>query len=173
MQQRNEQTRSQNQFGNERPNGTQQINSRAESMGQAQYPRQQVAETRGGNAEPPLLLFDFFGNNTSSGTPLDNHLAVSNEGQIVSVINRHIATKDEAGDWVSGGAFTLEKFIKDLPDSLGVDEEDAFDPRVLYDLENDRFIIFMINVNLICLASHTSHSKQVAYFNAKRFFSPM
>jgi hypothetical protein len=103
------------------------------------FPRtEEPASMRSGGAEPPLLLTEFAGNNSTGSTPMDNHLAVSNDGQIVSVINRHFAVKDPAGDWL--GAATLNNLISDL----GLDNL-QFDPRILYDPNADRFIIFMMH----------------------------
>lgn len=102
------------------------------------FPRKEnVAKTRG-LALPPVLLIDWIGNTSSGSTPLDNHLAVSDGDQIVSVINQHVAIKDPLGDWI--GAATLKNFF--LPLSL---TENKYDPRVLYDPEHDRFILFALN----------------------------
>ncbi|MBK7408796.1 MAG: T9SS type A sorting domain-containing protein [Saprospirales bacterium] len=90
-----------------------------------------------GLATPPVLLIDWIGNTSSSGTPLDNHLAVSNGNQIVSVINRHVAIKDPLGDWI--GAATLNNFFLTLGLNAG-----KYDPRVLYDPDQDRFILFAL-----------------------------
>lgn len=105
------------------------------------YPRQDQAALQNRDlAEPPLLLTQFAGNNSTTNTPMDNHLAVSNGGQIISVINSHVAVKDLAGDWID--AATLDNFTI----SLGIDIF-KFDPRVLYDPEYDRYIVFMISGN--------------------------
>ena len=102
------------------------------------FPRKEnVVHTRG-QAVPPVLLIDWIGNTSSSSTPLDNHLAVSNGNQIVSVINQHVAIKDPLGDWI--GAATLKNFFL----TLGL-SENKYDPRVLYDSEHDRFILFALN----------------------------
>lgn len=68
---------------------------------------------------------------------MDNHLAVSNDGQVVSVINTHIAIKDKEGNWL--GARTLDNFAS----GLGLSNF-KFDPRVLYDPEADRFMMFIM-----------------------------
>ena len=95
-------------------------------------------------ADPPILLLDFAGNNSTSGTPMDNHLAVSRDRQVVSVINSHLAVKspdaNPPGYWV--GAATLENFTSDL--GIG---QFKFDPRVLYDPVADRFVVFALAGN--------------------------
>lgn len=104
------------------------------------YPRKEAGLGERGLALPPVLLTEFAGNNSSSSTPLDNHLAVSNGNQIVSVINRHVAIKNPEGSWL--GAATLDNFFISLGLSIN-----KFDPRILYDPEQDRFILFAIGGN--------------------------
>ena len=104
------------------------------------FPRKgETAGTRG-LATPPVLVNDFIGNTSSGSTPMDNHLAVSNGNQIVSVINRHIAIKDPFGDWI--GAATLDNFFITM--GLNINK---FDPRILYDPEHDKFVLFAIGGN--------------------------
>jgi hypothetical protein len=108
------------------------------AKGNLLYPRQNSNSAQHRNlADPPQLLTEFAGNNSTQRTPMDNHMAISNDGQIVSVINSHIAIKDEAGDWL--GAATLASFTSPLGNG-----ENKFDPRILYDPEADRFIMFML-----------------------------
>jgi len=102
------------------------------------FPRAENVLKPRGLAESPVMLIDFIGNTSSGSTPLDNHLAVSNGNQIISVINRHIAVKDPEGEWID--AATLKNFFL----SLNLDEG-KYDPRILYDLEQDRFILFALN----------------------------
>jgi hypothetical protein len=93
-------------------------------------------------AAPPVKLTDFSGNDNSQSTPLDNHLAISNDNQIVSVINRHVAVKGPDGSWLAVG-----KPLDGLFAPLGLDGLNKFDPRILYDPEQDRFILFAIGGN--------------------------
>ena len=118
--------------------GTQDLLREQKTALAEQFPRQTAGEARSGGAEPPILLIDFGANNSTSSTPMDNHLAVSNDGQIVSVINRHFQVKDPLGD--TQGSATLNNLISDLNlDNL------QFDPRILYDPDADRFIVFMMH----------------------------
>lgn len=102
------------------------------------YPKQQKSniQTRG-QVDMPTLLNNFVGNNTNNGAPCDNHLSISNDGQIVSVVNRHFAVKNTQGNWLS--AATLENFAN----PLGISAT-KYDPKTLYDPINDRFVIFML-----------------------------
>lgn len=105
------------------------------------FPRNPGAiQQRGGNADAPELLRNFIGNNTSTSTPMDNHLAISNDGQVISVCNTHIAVKDQEGDWLF--AATLANFTSSLNISTF-----KFDPRIIYDPVADRFVLFMIAGN--------------------------
>lgn len=104
------------------------------------FPRQAPSAGARSLALPPIMLINYLGNNSTGSTPLDNHLAVSNDNQIVSVINRHVAIRDPQGGWI--GAGTLDKFFQPL--NLNINK---FDPRILYDPEQDRFVLFCIGGN--------------------------
>ena len=94
-----------------------------------------LAENR--SAQEPQLFQGFVGNNSSSGVPLDNHLSISNDGQIISVVNRHVAVKNTDGGWL--GAATLENFTSPLNIAAT-----KYDPKTLYDPVHDRFVIVML-----------------------------
>lgn len=85
----------------------------------------------------PQLFNNFVGNNTNNGAPCDNHLSISNDGQLVSVVNRHFAVKSTNGFWLS--AATLENYA----DPLNISAT-KYDPKTLYDPINDRFIVVML-----------------------------
>jgi len=91
-----------------------------------------------GTVEPPHVLAGFEGNNSTSNTPMDNNLAINNEGQMVSVINSHIAMKDIEGNWI--GAATLNNFFSDLNIDIF-----KFDPKVVFDPEANRFVMFCLS----------------------------
>ena len=91
------------------------------------------------NADRPLIIKDFQGNNGNVGIPLDNHLAISNTGRIVSVINNEVSVYDPSGNRFTSRS--LEGFTSEL-ETLS---EFKFDPRVMYDHESDRFVIVMIS----------------------------
>ncbi|MFZ1677818.1 MAG: T9SS type A sorting domain-containing protein [Saprospiraceae bacterium] len=87
-----------------------------------------------GSIPPPDILASFSGNNIITGTPLDNHIAVNATEQIVSTINTHMLVTNIVGFFV--GSYKLDDFFKSLG---GVNR--YFDPRVIYDPEQDRFIL--------------------------------
>ena len=90
---------------------------------------------RGGIPAPDLLT-GFLGNNIITGTPLDNHLAVNANDQIVSTINTHMLVTNNVGFF--SGSYKLDEFFQSLG---GVDR--YFDPRIIYDPEQDRFILVL------------------------------
>jgi hypothetical protein len=81
----------------------------------------------------------FLGNAFGNSTPNDNDLAISNGGKIVSVINTNLFFYDVNTDSVLGtqsyDAFTAP---------LGA-YADVFDPKVLYDPVEDKFITVILN----------------------------
>lgn len=82
---------------------------------------------------PAPVVADNFLANPAQGTPNDNHIAISNEGKIVSVVNTNIRVYNESGTQLQSK--TLIGFA-----GLGLGSSTS-DPRVLYDPWEDRFII--------------------------------
>ncbi len=91
-------------------------------------------EQHRGSVPVPEILASFSGNNIITGTPLDNHLAVNSTEQIVSTINTHMLVTNNVGFFQ--GSYKLDVFFQSLG---GVNR--YFDPRVIYDPEQDRFIL--------------------------------
>jgi hypothetical protein len=98
-------------------------------------PNAPIIQNRGGIPVPEILA-SFTGNNIITGTPLDNHVAVNSSEQIVSTINTHMLVTNNVGFFV--GSFKLDAFFQTLG---GVNR--YFDPRVIYDPEQDRFILVL------------------------------
>lgn len=80
----------------------------------------------------------FEGNITTNWYPPDNHLAISNGGIIVSVINSQLSYFN------SNGTLLSETTFANLFSSFDL-SNDLFDPRVLYDEVSDRFIMLILN----------------------------
>ena len=98
------------------------------------------SETPQNNSLTPAGLgLNFLGNGFDNSTPNDNDLAISNGGKIVSVINSSLFFYDvptsTALQTVSYAAFM---------DGLNL-PNDQFDPKVVYDPINDRFITVCLN----------------------------
>lgn len=92
------------------------------------------------NSVPPKdsLLNNFLGNSLFGGTPNDNHLAISNNGTIVSVVNTNIRVYRENGSLL---LFKTLSFFGSSLDTLNR----TFDPRVIYDPIEDKFILLFLN----------------------------
>ncbi len=88
---------------------------------------------------PPEILASFSGNSIITGTPLDNHLAVGPAEHIVSTINTHMLVTNSVGFWL--GSYKLDEFFA----STGGLINRFFDPRVIYDPQQDRFIMVIMN----------------------------
>ncbi len=86
-------------------------------------------------ASQPAMGVNFEGNTHNGSTPLDNHIAIANNGNIVSVANQTIACYDQTGMLQS-----YSSFVSFLPASFDV--ASAADPQILYDQGADRFIFF-------------------------------
>ncbi len=79
------------------------------------------------------------------GTPNDNHIAVGNDGKIVSVMNTVIRIHNDTGKIIR--AFTLDFFannpnIKKEPIPT---MNRTYDPRVIYDPYKDRYIVVFMH----------------------------
>jgi hypothetical protein len=96
--------------------------------------------TSRGAIPAPDLLSSFSGNNIITGTPLDNHFAIGPEERPVSAINTHMLVTNNTGFWQ--GSYKLDEFFQ----SVGTNTH-FFDPRIIYDPEQDRFILVLINAS--------------------------
>jgi len=102
------------------------------------YPRKEIQQVdRRSEAEQPLILNEFSAN--SGGVPLDNHIAVSNDGRIVSVVNNNI------GIYQKTGIRLLTRTLFGFSRTANPKSNFQFDPRVMYDPSEDKFIICMIS----------------------------
>jgi len=110
------------------------------------FPRQKSpAQKKTTTAGPPIVAISFVAD-SSSGIPPDNYTAVSNGGKAVSVMNELISVHDAAT-----GAYLTRKDIMSFSQSVGlnnsltVNYNYRYDPKVLYDPVADRFICIMLN----------------------------
>ncbi|MDX1909871.1 MAG: PKD domain-containing protein, partial [Saprospiraceae bacterium] len=88
----------------------------------------------------PYVTLDFKGNTYNGWTPTDNSVAVSDDGYIVSVVNSSLmfATDD--------GTVLLEESFDSYLDFLNLTGS-YFDPRVIYDPIEDKFIMVVLSGN--------------------------
>ncbi|MEN8794258.1 MAG: hypothetical protein ABF294_07415, partial [Flavobacteriales bacterium] len=77
----------------------------------------------------------FIGNVSSAGQPNDNSMAINNDGIVVSAFNSSIYIYDSEGDSALG-ELTLNQFSAQISMNF-----DNFDPKMIYDPEQDRFIL--------------------------------
>ena len=96
------------------------------------------------------LNFNFRGNLRDNSVPMDNTVAVSRNGFIVSAINVNVIFSNPAGD------ITLRRSLADFFRLLNLGAV-MYDPRVIYDTEENRFIFMCLhgsdpNSTFLCLA---------------------
>lgn len=93
-----------------------------------------LAERNTSTAVVPTLGANFAGNSNNGHSPMDNHLAISNGGMIVSVANTTIEVDDK-----SGNTLYFNDIVTFLNDATITN---VCDPNILYDPAQDRFIFF-------------------------------
>ena len=91
-----------------------------------------------GTAVDPQVLRNFNGN-SASGTPNDNHMAISDQGMVVSVVNSNVRIYD-AKDGKELYAKGLGFFARPLTNLTR-----TYDPKVVWDPENQKFILVFLN----------------------------
>lgn len=84
--------------------------------------------------DPPIMKENFTGPTSPTGIPLDTHIAVSDSGQVVSVINFSIRITDTLG------TFQSQTSLGNFFGPLGT-EGTLFDPKVHYDPDEDKYIL--------------------------------
>ncbi len=92
---------------------------------------------RHGSLPPPELVQDFEGNAYNFSIPNDNHIAVSNDGWVISVINSTIYMFDTLG------TLHFNSSLNAFADTLGI-SAGKFDPKVFYDPLEDRFVLVFL-----------------------------
>ncbi len=104
----------------------------------------ELSENEGGIAgkvavSNPLVRASFKGNELRSWTPTDNSIAISKEGIIVSCINYGIEYYKSDGTPLLSNA-TWSDFVNNA-----LLDQAKYDPRVIYDNKNDRFIVVLLH----------------------------
>ncbi len=101
-----------------------------------------------GDAAHPIVLTGFQGNLFDGSVPPDNHVAISNDGKLISVANSNIIFYDTDDD-----SLLLTMSLEAFFDTLNL-PANKYDPRVLYDPKQDKFII-------ICLSGNTDSTSHI------------
>jgi len=86
--------------------------------------------------DTPIVNYAFEGNHYSGSVPNDNTMAISNDGIVVASINTNIIFYDTKQD-------SLLKTIslRSFSDTLVGISSHQYDPKAIYDYENDRFVL--------------------------------
>lgn len=86
--------------------------------------------------DTPIVNYAFEGNHYSGSAPNDNTMAISNDGIVVASINTNIIFYDTKQD-------SLLKTIslRSFSDTLVGISSHQYDPKAIYDYENDRFVL--------------------------------
>ena len=88
-----------------------------------------------GSTDTLAIGDSFLSNIGSAGNPSDNSMAISNDGIVVSAYNSAIFVRDTEND-TTLGEITLNQFSAQIGMNF-----DNFDPKMIYDPENDRFML--------------------------------
>lgn len=106
------------------------------------YPvKKSTSPKKSGTIPAPIINTGFDGNQFNNSVPLDNYLAVSDSNKIVSVSN--VQFRVYSTDGTSLLNKTLAQFCQ--PAGLGGINNGKFDPKVIYDPIEDRFIAVVLN----------------------------
>lgn len=112
---------------------------RIKEENEKRFPRKNTASFNRSSINPPGVMKNFIGNPYNNRVPNDNDLAISNAGQLVSVINSTIYVYDVNTDSTLR-TFTLDAFAQ----SLGLPHS-KFDPKVVYDPLANKFVMVFLN----------------------------
>jgi hypothetical protein len=91
-------------------------------------------------ATAPTLDNNWNGNPYANSIPNDNHVAVSNGGIVVSVSNTTVRCYVDQNN-TSNPAIFSRSLASFLQGALGSNSDIKYDPRVIYDPKQDRFIV--------------------------------
>jgi hypothetical protein len=122
-------------------NSTRSMLLRKKSEIEKKYPRGRANfGSRDITAEDTLKVGKGFSSNLTAGTgnPSDNSMAISNDGIVISAFNSAVYIRDTKND-TTLGELTLNQFSSQIGMNF-----DNFDPKTIYDPENDRFILIYL-----------------------------
>lgn len=111
------------------------------------------------NIDSVKLIRGYVSNSFDNRTPMDNHIAVANNGLVISVVNTNIRIYNE-NDSLLQSRIMSPGFFDDASLTSTI-----FDPRIIYDPQNDRFILVVLHGSsaatskvLVCFSkSNTPH----------------
>ena len=91
----------------------------------------------------PEVGTSFLGNTLVTGTPPDNSIAISNGGKIMTVDNSSMAFHSASGSVIMSNELH-EDWLDDVAASINI-TSGLFDPRVIYDPVEDKFIFVILH----------------------------
>lgn len=91
----------------------------------------------------PVVGTNFLGNTLVTGTPPDNSIAISNGGKIITVDNSSMAFHNDNGSAIMTNELH-EDWLDDVASSINI-TSGLFDPRVVYDPVEDKFILVILH----------------------------
>ncbi|MCB9310265.1 MAG: PKD domain-containing protein [Lewinellaceae bacterium] len=111
----------------------------------------QTSTSQRNSIDPPLVYRNFRGNKRENNVPMDNSMAISKNGFIVSAINSNVIFTQP------DGSVTYEKSLYDFFTLLTLGTR-MYDPRVIYDQEMNRFILLCLHgsdyaTSYLCIAA--------------------
>lgn len=86
--------------------------------------------------DTPAMIYSFEGNKFNNSAPNDNTLAVSKDGIVVSAINTNLIFYDLKND-----SLLKTVSLNVFSDTLTTISTHQYDPKVIYDYQQDRFIV--------------------------------
>jgi len=121
-------------------NSTKSMLLRKKALIEAKYPRTAARSSNRGIESNDTLAIgtSFLSNIGSAGNPSDNSMAISNDGIVVSAYNSAIFVRDTENDSTIG-EIALNQFSAQIGMNF-----DNFDPKMIYDPENDRFMLIYL-----------------------------
>lgn len=90
--------------------------------------------------EDTVFVNQVFESNQATGQPNDNDLAISNDGKLISVVNSTMFMMDVNDSTIAPTEISLAEFALVLDTLVNV-----YDPKVVYDPIEDRFIVVFLN----------------------------
>ena len=122
------------------------------------FPRKQLkAQLKTTVAPSPTVAISYV-SDSMPGIPPDNDMAISMQNESVAVMNSNIAVHDALT-----GQITYRRTLKQITGGMGLGgmENHRYDPKIIYDPTEDRFILVMLNstddLNWIIIGFSTSN----------------
>lgn len=106
------------------------------------FPYKKAATANKTTAIPAPVVVRGYVADSLVGIPPDNDMAMSKGDKLISVVNSAIAVTDDVS-----GKMILKRGLKTFSNAVGLQTVDdyRYDPKIMYDVDADKFIIVMLN----------------------------